>query len=143
MSLFITLAGQMKLTSEQTQKLLCDFGIWIAEACDKCGQLLGSVRWTRSGEPEEFCSAACRDGFKSDSTRENSVWAFCKNCGTSLAGKRLGAMYCSDVCRKRFMKSSTAQKGIFIAEIPIQKQGVIETQNGGSTNTLTRPIEAV
>jgi hypothetical protein len=34
----------MKLTNEQTQKLLCDFGIWITEACDKCGQLLGSSR---------------------------------------------------------------------------------------------------
>jgi hypothetical protein len=52
----------MKLTKEQCQKLLHDRGIWVTNACDKCGQLLGSVRWTRRGEPGEWCSAECRDG---------------------------------------------------------------------------------
>jgi len=54
----------MKLTQEQSQKLLRERGIWITEACDRCGKLLGSVRWTRKGEPGEWCSAACRDGIK-------------------------------------------------------------------------------
>jgi hypothetical protein len=40
----------MKLASEQAQKLLCDLGIWATDACDKCGQLLGSIRWMRGGE---------------------------------------------------------------------------------------------
>lgn len=52
----------MKLTREQSKKLLQDRGIWLTEACDKCGKLLGSVRWTRRGEPGEWCSAECRDG---------------------------------------------------------------------------------
>lgn len=52
----------MKLTREQSKKLLQERGIWITEACDKCGKLLGSVRWTRRGEPGEWCSAECRDG---------------------------------------------------------------------------------
>src|SRR5580692_10923044 len=54
----------MKLTREQSQKLLQERGIWITNACDKCGQLLGAVRWTRKGEPGEWCSAECRDGVK-------------------------------------------------------------------------------
>jgi ssDNA-binding Zn-finger/Zn-ribbon topoisomerase 1 len=41
----------MKLTREQSRRLLQERGIWITEACDRCGQLLGSVRWTRKGEP--------------------------------------------------------------------------------------------
>jgi hypothetical protein len=57
---------RMKLTPEQSQKLLQERGIWITEACDRCGQLLGSVRWTRKGEPGEWCSAACRDGVKAE-----------------------------------------------------------------------------
>jgi endogenous inhibitor of DNA gyrase (YacG/DUF329 family) len=133
----------MKLTMEQRRKFFREFDVWITEACDECGQLLGSVRWIRSGEATGFCSAVCRDGIKSDSTTEGGVSASCKNCGTSLAGKRQGAMYCSDVCRKRSKKFSTAQKDIFIAETPIQKQGLINTQNDGSTNTITRPVEAV
>ena len=52
----------MKLTKEQSQKLLRERGIWVTEACDKCGQLLGAVRYTRRGEPGEWCSDVCRDG---------------------------------------------------------------------------------
>ena len=35
----------MRLKREQSEKLLRELGIWVTEACDKCGQLLGSVRW--------------------------------------------------------------------------------------------------
>jgi len=52
----------MNLTREQSQKLLQERGIWVTDACDKCGQLLGAVRRTRRGEPGEWCSAPCRDG---------------------------------------------------------------------------------
>lgn len=52
----------MKLTREQSQKLLAVRGFWITDACNRCGKLLGSVRWTRRGEPGEWCSRDCRDG---------------------------------------------------------------------------------
>jgi hypothetical protein len=52
----------MKLTRERSQKLLQERGIWVTEACDRCGQLLGAVCWTRRGDPGEWCSAACKDG---------------------------------------------------------------------------------
>jgi hypothetical protein len=51
----------MRLTREQSQNLL-EHGLWIAAACDKCGKLLGPVRWTRRDEPGEWCSEVCRDG---------------------------------------------------------------------------------
>jgi hypothetical protein len=54
----------MKLTRDQSQKLLHERGIWITNACDKCGQLLGAVRWTRRNEEGEWCSPECRDGVK-------------------------------------------------------------------------------
>lgn len=37
-------------------------GIYVTNACDRCGKLLGSVRWTRKDEPGEWCSRECRDG---------------------------------------------------------------------------------
>ena len=52
----------MNLSAEQRQQLLQDCGVWVTTACDKCGQLLGAVRWTRKGEPGKWCSAPCRDG---------------------------------------------------------------------------------
>lgn len=56
----------MRLIREQSQKLLQEHGISVTNACDRCGQLLGAVRWTRRGELGEWCSAACRDGIKAE-----------------------------------------------------------------------------
>jgi hypothetical protein len=63
----------MKLTKEQLHRLLRERGIWVTNACDKCGQLLGSARWTRRGELGEWCSATCRDGIKSERLTSASV----------------------------------------------------------------------
>ena len=52
----------MKLNKEQSLTLLLEHGIWVTEACDKCGQLLGAVHWTKRGEPGEWCSAWCFGG---------------------------------------------------------------------------------
>jgi hypothetical protein len=50
----------MKITPGQSRELLERFGCYVTEACDKCGQLLGSVRYMRRGGPGEWCSRECR-----------------------------------------------------------------------------------
>ena len=55
----------MKLSQEQRQELLRERGIWVTEACDRCRQLLGSVRYTFRGQKGEWCSELCRDGEES------------------------------------------------------------------------------
>ena len=112
----------MKLEREQSQKLLRERGIWVTGACDKCGQLLDSVRWTRKGERGEWCSAACRDGIKI--TAPAPISKTCRECGASLDGKRVDSQFCSH----------THQIG---------KQGLTDAQNGRSTNTLTRPSQVL
>ena len=65
---------------------------------------------------------------------------YCHECGIllKLVGiERPEAQFCSDVHRKRFRKSQTAQKTRNRAKTPIAKQGLTEAQNGGSTDTLT------
>jgi len=52
----------MRLTPAQQEKIKRERGICVNEACDKCGRLLGSVRWTRKDQPGEWCSRECRDG---------------------------------------------------------------------------------
>jgi hypothetical protein len=84
----------MKLPREQSQKLLREFGIWVTEACEKCGQLLGSVRWTRKGERGEWCSAACRDGVSQGERKADSKT--CRECGVALTGKRANSEFCDE-----------------------------------------------
>jgi hypothetical protein len=39
-------------------------GVYVTEACDKCGKILGPFRFTRCGQTGEWCSKRCRDGFE-------------------------------------------------------------------------------
>jgi len=129
----------MKLTEEQSQRLLRGRGIWITEACDKCGQSLGSVRWTRKDEPGEWCSIACRDGIEADVSKSPSKW--CLECGTRLDGKRADAKFCSRTHMMRYRRcklSKSAEKRQIIGNTTTGKQGLTQAQNGDSTNTITR-----
>jgi len=84
----------MKLTAEQTKRAFELYGVWLNEACDRCGKLLTEVRYTRKDKPETYCSRLCRDGVA-------RFWGCCDGCGVDLAGKRRGARWCSDTCRMR------------------------------------------
>jgi len=50
----------MMLHEELRRRLLVDRGVHVTEACDRCGTLLGEVRYMRRGEPGVWCSVACR-----------------------------------------------------------------------------------
>ena len=54
----------MELTQQQRQKLVIEHGIYRNEACDKCGVVLGEIRYTRLGEAGMWCSRICRDGIE-------------------------------------------------------------------------------
>lgn len=50
----------MRLTVLQSYELLAKHGCYVTEVCDKCGQLLGPVQYTRRGEIGVWCSRECR-----------------------------------------------------------------------------------
>ena len=88
----------MLLTEEERGELSRRHGVWVSEACDKCGKpILDSVTWTRRGKPEVFCSQVCRDGVAHTPGE-------CELCGTVLDGKRRGTRFCGSKCRKRFVR---------------------------------------
>ena len=93
----------MRLSESQSRELLCKCGAYVTEACDKCGTVLGPIRWTISGETGAWCSQKCRDGIERQA-------GMCQGCGVSLAGKRKGARFCSDVCRMRQRVPDRADK---------------------------------
>ena len=76
-------------------RLRDEHGIYAAEACDRCGQILGAVRFTRSGDAGVWCSRRCRDGADAKEPKT------CQYCRAKLPeGKRRGAVFCDDACRK-------------------------------------------
>lgn len=126
--------------------MLAERGIWVTEACDSCGKLLGSVRWTRKSEPGEWCSAECRDGIAIPETASNVQAKRCLECGVPLHGKRSDSEFCSDVHSKRYRrrhKSSASKKCRNSPDTSIRKQGLTEAQNGGLTDTPTAPTQAL
>jgi hypothetical protein len=50
----------MQLTHAQAYELLAKHGVFARECCDRCGQLLGAVRYTRAGESGVWCGRECR-----------------------------------------------------------------------------------
>ena len=50
----------MRISLTTTYALLARHGVFAREACDRCGQLLGAVRFTRLGDSGVWCSRACR-----------------------------------------------------------------------------------
>jgi hypothetical protein len=69
----------MRLAEAQSRELLRTHGVYVSEACDGCGNILGPVRYTKQGEKGEWCSQLCRDGIE----RKTGV---CRNSGTPLNG---------------------------------------------------------
>jgi hypothetical protein len=105
----------MQLTELQRRELLAKHGVYVNEACDKCGKILGPIRFTRYGQMGEWCSKGCRDEFE----RKPGT---CLGCGVPLNGKRKGAVFCSDVCRKRWRVEALR----IIAETSIQNSGLTD-----------------
>jgi hypothetical protein len=95
----------VQLNSQQGYELLRRYGVFARECCDKCGTVLGAVRFTRKGRPEAtYCSRLCRDG------ADKHPPGTCQGCAASLTGLRRGTKFCSDVCRVReSRKSQTTQ----------------------------------
>lgn len=60
----------MRIAIEQQRALRRERGDCANEACDRCGRILGAVRYTQRGEPGEWCSEVCRDGIAPSEARE-------------------------------------------------------------------------
>jgi hypothetical protein len=103
----------VKLTAELQARAFALYGVWVNEACDKCGKLLAEIRYTRKDKPETYCSRLCRDGVARVKSR-------CDGCGVDLAGKRRGARWCSDTCRMRKQVKDLPNK----PKTPIQNIGL-------------------
>jgi hypothetical protein len=112
----------MQLNDKQTRQLLHTHRVYVTEACDKCGAVLGPIRFTRQGDSGAWCSRGCRDGVDRNP-------GICRGCGTSLVGKKRGAIYCGRTCRMRTVRRESADSSN-IVNTPIQNTGVTDANSG-------------
>lgn len=60
----------MQLTVQQARALLAKHGVYACEICEKCGMVLGAIRFTRKCEAGEWCSRECRGDVQRDAIRK-------------------------------------------------------------------------
>jgi hypothetical protein len=120
----------MRLSEAQSRALVLAHSTYVKEVCDSCGGVLGPIRFTSQGDAGAWCSRGCRDGVDHNP-------GVCRGCGTSLVGKRRGAIYCGRTCRMRKVRKEV-RNGTNIVNTPIQKTGVADAIAGfgyGGTRT--------
>src|SRR6266446_3244042 len=61
----------MLLTTKQSERLLAKHGVFAREICDKCGTVLGPVRFTRRDDVGVWCSPLCRGDGERQAARKN------------------------------------------------------------------------
>jgi len=102
----------MKLTATELAYVRTQ-GLFITDKCDGCGKLLNQTsRYTISGKPEVYCSAGCHDLTFFGDTREakrHSTPGRCSFCAGTLEGKRRGAIYCDEICKKRAARAGRSR----------------------------------
>jgi hypothetical protein len=112
----------MQKNQKQAREAWRTHGVYLTEACDACGRLLGPVRFTHRGGSGVWCSRACRDGVDHSPI-------VCRGCGSSLIGKRKDSMYCHRTCRMRAVRKQV-QDSANIVNTPIQNTGVADAISG-------------
>jgi hypothetical protein len=100
----------------ELQGTLKQSDIYVIEACDRCGRLLGPVRFTHAGDSGVWCSRQCRDGAHAH------LPGTCRACGARLCeGKRRGAKYCDDACKQAAHRSKTDARPSETAKLSVKK----------------------
>ncbi len=114
----------MLLAIQQGYELLANYGCFVREICDKCGAVLGAVRFTRKEESGVWCSHKCRGDGERHAVRK--------------AGRP--REYESGAQRQRAYRE---RLGCY--ETPskiVRNKGLVDTKNGSLALPLTRPTSA-
>lgn len=114
----------MLLTTQQSYGLLAKHGIFAREICDKCGVVLGAVRFTRRGDAGVWCSRACRGDLERQATRKGG------RPREYESGAQRQRAY-----RERLGCYETPSK-------IVRNKGLADTKSGSLALPLTRPTSA-
>jgi hypothetical protein len=122
----------MMLTVSQGYTLLAKHGVFAREICDKCGAVLGAVRFMRKDESGVWCSRDCRGDGERQAARKNGRPRKYRNgeeCRAAKTGQQRG--YRQVAVWKKLPRSLSETKDLQARKTPL------------STIPLTRPLFAL
>jgi hypothetical protein len=112
------------LTIQQTYELLEEHGVFAREICDKCGAVLGAVRFTRYSEPEVYCSRECRgDADRSATLRPGRPRKYKTDRERRAAKTRQQQVYRSHPSVEKTVRIESETKNLQTQKLPLSYLG--------------------
>ena len=114
----------MLLAIQKSYELLANYGFFAREICDKCGIVLGAVRFTRHGESEVYCSPECRgDAHRSVTRRPGRPRKYKTDREHSAAKKRQQQAYRSQPDVEKTVRIKSETKNLQTQKVPLSYLG--------------------
>src|SRR5205823_14378517 len=105
-------------------ELLANYGFFAREICDKCGIVLGAVRFTRHGEAEVHCSRECRGDAQGSAThRQGRPRKYRTDRERRAAKTRQQQVYRSNPNVEKTVRIQTETKNLQTQKVPLSYFG--------------------
>jgi hypothetical protein len=115
----------MLLAIEKSYEVLAHYGCFAREICDKCGIVLGAVRFTLYGESEEYCSRECRgDAHRSSTHRQGRPRKYKTDRERRAAKTRQQQIYRSHPNVEKTVRIHSETKNLQTQKWPVSDLGI-------------------
>jgi hypothetical protein len=114
----------MLLTIQKSYELLAHYGCFTREICDKCGNVLGGVRFTRHNESKVYCSRECRgDAHRSATHRRGRPRKYKTDRERRAAKTRQQQVYRSHPNVEKTVRIQSETKNLQTQKVPLSYLG--------------------
>jgi hypothetical protein len=114
----------MLLAMQKSYELLAKYGFFAREICDKCGNVLGAVRFTRHGKSEVYCSRKCRgDAQRSSTHRQGRPRKYKTDRERRAAKTRQQQVYRSHPNVEKTVRIQSETKNLQTQKVPLSYLG--------------------
>jgi hypothetical protein len=115
----------MLLAIQKSYELLAKYGFFAREICDKCGIVLGAVRFTRHNASEVYCSRECRrDAERSATHRRGRPRKYKTERERRAAKTRLQQIYRSHPNVEKTVRIQSETKNLQTQKWPLSYLGI-------------------
>jgi hypothetical protein len=114
----------MLLAIQKSYELLANYGFFAREICDKCGIVLGAVRFTWRGESKVYCSRKCRGETHGSSThRQGRPRKYKTDRERRAAKTRQQQIYRSHPNVEKTVRTQSETKNLQTRKLPLSYLG--------------------